>query len=389
MSRRAAIVAVAATLTLLAACSSVSRHPAGAPSPGTAVSSTTIPSVTSDRTVWLCRPGQQPDPCTSDLTATAVSATGARHVEAAPAVYRGNLDCFFVYPTVSGEQTANADLKVQPLISYVAGAEAARFSSVCRVWAPIYRQRTSSDLRNLADDAPDSAANLRALASLRAAWRDYLTHDNGGRRVVFIGHSQGAAMLIRLLRADIDPDPTLRARTAMALLIGGNVTVTRGGIIGGSFTHLPLCTKRGELHCVIAYSTFPSQPPIGAFFGRAGFGVSYLAGESVSTAERDVACVNPAALSGGSALLDSYFPTPSYRLSGVATAWTRFPGRYRATCEHGGGATWLQVTPTGGAHDVRPKVTEVLGPLWGYHVADVNLALGNLVDDVRAVATQH
>jgi hypothetical protein len=29
-------------------------------------------------------------------------------------------------------------------------------------------------------------------------------------------------------------------------------------------------------------------------------------------------------------------------------------------------------------------VTEQLGPNWGYHVDDVNLALGNLVPDVAA-----
>ena len=28
-------------------------------------------------------------------------------------------------------------------------------------------------------------------------------------------------------------------------------------------------------------------------------------------------------------------------------------------------------------------VSERLGPTWGYHLDDVNLALGNLVDDVR------
>ena len=29
-------------------------------------------------------------------------------------------------------------------------------------------------------------------------------------------------------------------------------------------------------------------------------------------------------------------------------------------------------------------MTERLGPRWGYHLDDINLAAGNLVDDVRA-----
>ena len=34
------------------------------------------------------------------------------------------------------------------------------------------------------------------------------------------------------------------------------------------------------------------------------------------------------------------------------------------------------------AGDPRPTVTATLGPTWGYHLDDVNLALGNLVTDV-------
>jgi hypothetical protein len=55
---------------------------------------------------------------------------------------------------------------------------------------------------------------------------------------------------------------------------------------------------------------------------------------------------------------------------------------YTARCESIGGATTLQVIPTGVPGDPRPKVTASLGAEWGYHLDDVNLALGNLVSDV-------
>ena len=51
-----------------------------------------------------------------------------------------------------------------------------------------------------------------------------------------------------------------------------------------------------------------------------------------------------------------------------------------------GGATWLQVTPTSLPGDTRPLVTEILGPTWGTHLADVNLTLGNLVSLVGSQA---
>ena len=40
------------------------------------------------------------------------------------------------------------------------------------------------------------------------------------------------------------------------------------------------------------------------------------------------------------------------------------------------------IPPKSLAGDVRPHVTASLGPVWGYHLNDVNLSLGNLVADV-------
>ena len=71
------------------------------------------------------------------------------------------------------------------------------------------------------------------------------------------------------------------------------------------------------------------------------------------------------------------------------TSWFEYPGLYQATCRHADGTTWLQVTKATGPSDHRPPLTELLGPDWGYHGDDINLALGNLVADVAAAeATQ-
>jgi hypothetical protein len=60
-------------------------------------------------------------------------------------------ECFYVYPTVSREQTANADLRVQQAEIAAAIVQASRFSATCRVWASIYRQATG---QGLADTSP-------------------------------------------------------------------------------------------------------------------------------------------------------------------------------------------------------------------------------------------
>ena len=45
---------------------------------------------------------------------------------------------------------------------------------------------------------------------VRDAWNYYLQHDNHGRGVVLIGHSQGAYVLAALLAQEIDGKPVSR-----------------------------------------------------------------------------------------------------------------------------------------------------------------------------------
>lgn len=369
----------------VAACTSTGSAPTSSPTTpaaSPATSSATPPAGSSDRVVWLCRPGHKPDPCRSSTASTEIHADGNRLVDL-PTPRRPRADCFYAYPTVSEQQRPNADLTIDAAERNVAMAQASRFSDVCDVWAPMYRQRTVGGLLNPADRAPDSVGNLIAYRSLRAGWRAFLAaRPHRDRPIVVIGHSQGAAMLTRLLRDEIDHDPALRQRLALGLLIGANVTVSTGHVTGGSFDRIPLCTRPGQARCVIAYSSFPGPPPTGAFFGRPGSGVSALSGETARPGV-SVACVNPAGIGRRTAVLHGYFPT-DLAGSGAATPWTSYPDRYTAGCRHGDGATWLQVTSTDIPGDERRGLTETLGPMWGYHAADVNLALGDLVDDVAA-----
>jgi hypothetical protein len=231
----------------------------------------------------------------------------------------------------------------------------------------------------------DPNANLVAYASLLAGWNNYMAHYNHGRPVIFIGHSQGSAILIRLLEAKIDPSPKLRRQMVSAILLGGNVTVPVGQDVGGSFSHIPTCGSATQTGCVIAYSSFGSTPPQTSLFGRPGVGVSSLSGQA-ATQNLQVVCVNPADFSDASAPIVPYFRSSVSFTPGVAvqTPWVSYPGLYTGQCQTADGATSLQVVPSGVAGDRRPLVLPSLGPNWGYHVNDVNLTLGNLVSDVAA-----
>ncbi len=339
-------------------------------------------------TVWLCRPGQADDPCTVDLTATVTAADGSRTIVHPKAAADAPIDCFYVYPTVSRQPATNANLHVDPAETAVARDQASPFSQACRVYAPMYRQLTLSAI-GAGGKSINERGVVAAYLSLLSAWKDYLAHDNHGRGVVLIGHSQGASMLIGLIRNQIDDDPAVRRLLVSALLMGGNVTVPVGQAVGGDFANVPACRSNGQTGCVVAYSSFETAPPADSFFGRVGTAIgAQVRAPATGAGDLQVLCTNPAALSGGPGSLDPYFPTGSTRPGGgsgpgAPTPWAAYPGRYTAACTSMGGATWLQVDAAPDPPDSRPTVTQALGPRWGLHLVDVNLALGNLVGLVQ------
>ena len=91
---------------------------------------------------------------------------------------KSRFDCFYVYPTVSLQKAANANLKIQPPETATAVEQASRFSQVCRVWAPMYRQQTVAGLLDLTSYATTTGIAFRSLLS---GWQNYLRYENHGR----------------------------------------------------------------------------------------------------------------------------------------------------------------------------------------------------------------
>jgi hypothetical protein len=343
----------------------------------------------------LCRPGQAPDPCAGDTAVSAVTASGTVTPAARPSAAASKYACFYLNPTTSVSQTStgNTGLGVTKLDNYIATEEAVPFSQVCDMWSPLYDAQTfPTVLKGLAGDESLMRSTFTvAYDSVLPAWQSFLA-NTGGKPIILIGDSQGAAILIHLISARLDDQPAVLHRLLVAILVGGNLQVPAGETIGSTFTNVPLCTSATQTGCAIAFSSFASQPPAGSLFGRPGQGTSLQSGETAKAGQQ-VACVNPAALGGGTADLSPYLLTSSQTANGlkepVPTPWVTFPGLYSATCEQGGGATWLQLTSLAGTGDTRPVVTEAVlpgvvdtGPAWGYHGYEWNLALGSLLRDV-------
>lgn len=348
----------------------------------------------SAKTVWLCKPGQHPDPCTPGLSTTVYSPTLTQiGVEHPKQLSHRAIDCFYVYPTVSDQKTGNANLHVDPAEKSVALYQAARYSQYCRVFAPMYRQLTLAGLPG-SGAAPTTQPNpILAYDDVQNAFQDYLQHYNHGRGFVLIAHSQGSFLLRALIAASIDPKPAVRRLLVSGILMGGNVVVRRGEKIGGDFKHVPGCQSASQLGCVIAFSTFDQPPPVNAMFGiPVSTNLQPLHNPSLQ-----VLCTNPAALAGGSELLNPIVPSApfapgttiaegnaalNFKFLQPPTVWWTVPGAYSARCTTSNGATVLEVTPLRGAPDPNP----VPSPAWGLHLLDANIALGNLISIVRREA---
>ena len=349
----------------------------------------TLPSGAHAATTWLCKPGLSPNPCVGSLQTTVTDSSGASHVENPRNAKKPPIDCFYVYPTVSDDKTTNSDLSIDPEVIAIAQFQAARFSQRCRVFAPMYRQLT---LQAIFGSTPPIAAVELAYSDVLAAWKLYLRKFNHGRGVVLIGHSQGSGMLEQLIRKKIDRSRAARSRLVSAVLLGGNVTVKQGSVVGGLFRNVPGCRSARQTGCVIAFSTFNQTPPDNAVFGKPG-AVSDFFGQSGRT-DLQVLCTNPAALRGGSAPLHTLAPTipfPGTLGVGVTilyngmpptapTPWVEPQDHYTGQCVQSNGANVLMISPIAGARQLTP----VPDPTWGLHLADGNIALGNLIDDVGA-----
>jgi hypothetical protein len=337
---------------------------------------------------WLCRPGRQ-DACTANLDATIIAADGTLTREAFQADANAPIDCFYVYPTVSRQAGGNADLTIDPEETLVVQQQFARFGAKCRLFAPMYRQVTLSALRAFIAGKPLPVDRQMAYEDVLAAWKDYLEHDNKGRGVVLVGHSQGSGVLTQLIKNEIDGKP-VQAKLISAILMGTSLPVPKGGDVGGAFQHIPLCHAASQTGCAIAFASFraKSPPPEDSRFGR------------VREPGMQAACSNPAALGGGSAALDAYLSgkliagnedgTPATSWTNppkpIETVFVKVPGMLTAECvndEHGSYlAVTVHPTPDGA------RINDIAGDVvyagqvqadWGLHRIDANLNMGNLV----------
>ena len=389
------VVAVA----LVACAGSVTRAsaqtPPSAPAqpPAASTEAPPAPNNYADQKSWLCKPGGQ-DACAIDHTTTVVAADGTLTKETWKANANAPIDCFYVYPTVSTDQTPNSDMTADPAETNVIKQQFARFAAQCKPYAPLYRQVTLAGLRRLLAGGGGGTALESGLqyTDVRDAFNYYLQNDNKGRGFVLVGHSQGSFILAELIRREIDGKP-VQSRMVSAILLGTVIGVPKGTDVGGSFKSVPLCHSASQIGCAITFASYRSTvpPPANTLFGK------------VPDATMEAACTNPAALGGGSGELHAYLDRTGGTITSraplkpwvtpeqpIESPFVSVPGMLTAKCTSNENASgYLEVTVNGNPSD--PRVDDIVGDLgappnvlanWGLHLVDVNLVMGNLLDIV-------
>ncbi|MFT3717011.1 MAG: DUF3089 domain-containing protein [Gordonia sp. (in: high G+C Gram-positive bacteria)] len=274
------------------------------------------------RTVWACHPRMHDDLCDGSLaTTTGYPPRTVGYRKASDP----KVDCFYVYPTSTTQTTPNSDRRMTPEIARSIVEQARMFSRVCRMFAPMYRQETFAAQPNKQSYVYTPQAEI-AYQDVRSSWNDYLAHDNHGRGVILIGHSQGAAHLARLIREEIDPDPSERGRLVGAILGGSPVYTATGKTSGGMFANIPACTRTGQAGCVTAFVTMDEnvkdvQAPVGGDYWPYPY-------PKPDPAKFERICTDPARLSGAKSLtplINLDYPFGGPLLGGEALGWRELP----------------------------------------------------------------
>lgn len=163
-----------------------------------------------------------------------------------------NVDIFYLHRTTYLQKTSwNATIRNKLLNfitwRYAVKSQASIFNGLGRVFAPKYRQAT---LYSFYDDSGNGQQALDlAYSDIKDAFEYYLTHHQNGRDIILVGHSQGTALLIRLIKEYFDNNVPLLKNLVCAYLVGMPVPIN-------AFANIPPSNEATDFSCFISWSTF-------------------------------------------------------------------------------------------------------------------------------------
>jgi hypothetical protein len=162
------------------------------------------------------------------------------------------VDVFWVYPTIyNSKESTNMPLNDESAKERAKNASfkfAGVFRESANVYAPYYRQAGGYMLS--ANESDKGKALGVSTGDIKDAFNYYLTNFNNGKPFIIAGHSQGAMVLLNIMKDLFLSDP-VREKLVAAYLIGW--TVTKEDL--NNYPFLKIAKTPEETGVIITYNT--------------------------------------------------------------------------------------------------------------------------------------
>jgi len=182
-----------------------------------------------------------------------------------PSGFSKDVDVFYVYPTswykLDPAEPDFCAIDHPTMLSrskVVFDIQATAFETVGNLYAPYYRQADAAYTLSLPADKRWAVVDSIPAKDVIAAFDYYIKHYNKGKPYILVGHSQGAQVLMLLLKNYMPEHTGTYARMVCAYVIGYPVTAE----FMSSNKHLKFAESAEDTGVIVSYNTqSPSVAP--------------------------------------------------------------------------------------------------------------------------------
>lgn len=168
-----------------------------------------------------------------------------------------SVDLFYAYPTIYWDaEPANMDINDEQNRQDVynkMNSQIGLYSPYANIYTPFYRQMYRDGFNDLSMEEAISLLNT-AYEDIAAAFKYYMDNLNNGRPFILMGHSQGAGILVDLLRKEFDNESY---SNKMILAITTGVSIMPQDTI--DYPWINIAQSATDIGVVITYNTIDYQ----------------------------------------------------------------------------------------------------------------------------------
>jgi hypothetical protein len=212
------------------------------------------------------------------------------------------VDVFYLYPTAWTPDSVTNPLYCEidePTMftgsAFAYSKQATAFETVGNIFAPYYRQANA--IRTLVSPEEQRWEILKNVPAkdVMAAFDYYIKNYNNGRPFIIAGHSQGANLMLFLLKDYMTENPDVYARMVAAYVIGYPVTTE----FMNANTHLKFAEGPDDTGVIISYNT--QSPNVAA-------GTNIVVGDNIGLVINPINWKRDETLATAAESLGSYMP---------------------------------------------------------------------------------